>query len=278
MSHQNYIFSLPEDSSFHNMLKLRNVASAKYGGDWHSTPHVHNYTELFYIIGGQGQFCIEDDLFPVRADQLVIVNPNLIHIEVSYDAHPLEYIVVGIEGFELSANEDHNGFCIFSFSQGNSTLACMQNILQEMQNRKTHYQTLCRSYMEIMVVQLIRDASLSAAELPPQPMNNRLCTAVRRYIDNHYKEPLTLDLLAEEANVNKYYLAHAYKQAYGISPISHMLSCRIQEGKRLLLDTDLTLSQISSILGFSSASYFSQSFRKAEGISPTEYQKQHRQR
>jgi len=279
MSSQNYIFSFPEDSYLHSTLKLRSVGSAKYGGDWHSTPHVHNYTELFYIIGGQGQFCIDDGLFPVRTNQLVIVNPNILHTEVSYAAHPLEYIVLGIEGLELSVEGNNGGrFCIFSFEQGNSTLTCMQNILLEMQNRKLHHQTLCQAYMDILVVQLMRDASFSAAQAPTQPLNNRQCAAVRRYIDNHYKEPLTLDLLAEEANVNKYYLSHAYKQTYGISPISYMIACRIREGKRLLADTDLSLSQISMILGFSSASYFSQSFRKSEGISPVEYRKAHHQR
>lgn len=279
MSNQNYIFSLPEDSYLHSTLKLRNVGSAKYGGDWHSTPHVHNYTELFYIIGGQGQFCIDDELFPVRANQLVIVNPSIAHTEVSYEAQPLEYIVVGIEGLELSVDDNHNGrFCIFSFSPGNNALACMQRILHEMQNREPHHQTLCQAYMEILVVQLMRDASFSAVPMPSEPVSNRQCALVRRYIDNHYKEPLTLDTLAEKANINKYYLAHAYKQAYGISPISYMISCRIQEGKRLLADTDLSLSQISSILGFSSASYFSQSFRKAAGISPMEYRKTHHQR
>lgn len=277
MSNQNYIFSLPEDSYLHSTLKLRNVGSARYGGDWHSTPHVHNYTELFYIVGGQGQFSIDDELFPVSTDQLVIVNPNIAHTEVSYEAHPLEYIVVGIEGLELSMDGDNGGrFCIFSFPQGNNALTCMQRILQEMQARGPHHQPLCQAYMEILVVELIRDASFSAAAMPSEPVSNRQCAMVRRHIDKHYKEPLTLDLLAEKANVNKYYLAHTYKQAYGVSPISYLISCRIQEGKRLLADTDLSLSQISGILGFSSASYFSQSFRKAEGISPVEYRKAHR--
>jgi len=277
MSNQNYIFSLPDNSHFLNTLKLRNVGSAKYGGDWHSTPHVHNYTELFYIIGGQGKFSIDDELFPVSANQLVIVNPNIAHTEVSYDAHPLEYIVVGIEGLELSVDSNHGGrFCMFTFPQNNKPLTCMQNILQEMQNRKPYHQTLCHAYMEILVVQLMRDASISAVPMPSEPVNNRQCAAVRRYIDKHYKEPLTLDLLAEKASVNKFYLAHTYKQVYGVSPISYMISCRIQEGKRLLADTDLSLSQISSILGFSSASYFSQSFRKAESISPVEYRKSFR--
>lgn len=274
MSNQNYIFTLPADTFLPNILKLRNVGSARYGGDWHSTPHVHNYTELFYIVGGQGQFSIDGERFPVSADQLVIVNPNITHTEVSYEAHPLEYIVIGIEGLELSVDGNNGGrFCIFSFPKDNNALTCMQYILQEMQMREPHHQTLCQAYMEILVVQLMRDASFSGTSVSADPVNSRQCTTIRRYIDSHYKEPLTLDLLAEKANVNKYYLSHIYKEAYGISPISYMIACRIQEGKRLLADTDLSLSQISSILGFSSPSYFSQSFRKVEGISPVEYRK-----
>ena len=82
-----------------------------------------------------------------------------------------------------------------------------------------------------------------------------------------------LEQLAEEGHMNKFYLSHAFKKEYGLSPINYMIDCRIREGKRLLADTDLSLSQIAGILGFSSPSYFSQSFRKAEGISPAEYRK-----
>ena len=278
MSNIHYSFNLAKGPQPQEQLKLRNVASAKYGGDWHSIPHAHNYTELFYIIDGDGQFQIDDERFMVHANQLVIVNPDTIHTELSYEAHPLEYIVVGIEGLELEVSEDRDGrFCIFSFPDGNNTLICMQSILREMQNKALYHQTVCQAYMNILVIQLMRDASLSTIQVPVQPQKNRQCAAARRYIDHHYKEPLTLDLLAAEANVNKYYLAHAFKQAYSISPINYLIACRIQEGKRLLADTDLSLSQISSILGFSSASYFSQSFRKAEGFSPIEYRKMHLQ-
>ena len=51
--------------------KLLNVASARYGGDWHSVPHTHNHMELFFIIGGKGQFLIEDQLHPVDVNNLV---------------------------------------------------------------------------------------------------------------------------------------------------------------------------------------------------------------
>ena len=96
MSHTNYTFSLTSEAMTRQRMILRNVASARYGGDWHSTPHAHSYTELFYIVGGDGQFQINAECFPVKAHQLVVVNPNIIHTEVSYEAHPLEYIVLGI--------------------------------------------------------------------------------------------------------------------------------------------------------------------------------------
>ena len=64
MSNQNYIFTLSPDTFLPYILKLRNVGSAKYGGDWHSTPHVHNYTELFYIVGGQDSSASMMSCFP----------------------------------------------------------------------------------------------------------------------------------------------------------------------------------------------------------------------
>lgn len=279
MSNIHYAFNLMKESRSQEQLKLRSVASAKYGGDWNSIPHSHNYTELFYIIGGNGQFLIDDERFPVREHQLVIVNPNIIHTELSYEAHPLEYIVLGIEGLEISipgTNEER--YCIYTFPAANRVLNCMQSILREMQERELEHQMACQAYMDILVVQLMRNTDTSMTQASGSSSTNRQCAAIRRYIDNHYKEQLTLDLLASEVNVNKYYLAHAYKQSYGISPINYMIARRIQEGKRLLIETDLALSQIADVLGFSSASYFSQSFRKSEGISPVEYRKTNAQK
>ena len=279
MSHIHYVFNLMKENRSQEQLKLRNVASAKYGGDWHSIPHAHNYTELFYIIGGDGQFLIDDEKFPVRAHQLVIVNPNIMHTELSYEARPLEYIVLGIEGVEISIPGTNEGrYCIYTFSGSNKVLNCMQSILREMQEREQEHQMVCQAYMDILVVQLMRNTSTSMTQVADSSPTNRQCAMVRRYIDNHYKEQLTLDLLAVAANVNKYYLAHAYKQVYGISPINHMIARRVQEAKRLLIETDLSLSQISVILGFSSPSYFSQRFRKSEGISPVDYRKSNLQK
>lgn len=272
MSNDHY--SLKQTSSIRNSLKLLNIGSAKYTGDWHSVPHTHSYAELFYVVGGMGHIQIDQELHPVTARQLVIINPNVMHTEVSMNASPLEYVVLGIEGLELSAtaNEDSR-FKILDHHDIDNISTCVQNILQESHSGLPGYETICQAYMEILVTRLMRSTDFAVNDAP-LPSSNSQCATVRRYIDAHFKEPLTLEQLAKVAHVNKYYLAHSFKEEFGVSPISYQLQRRIEESCFLLGQTDLSLAQISRILGFSSSSYFSQIFRKSQQMSPSEYRKQ----
>ena len=71
-------------------------------------------------------------------------------------------------------------------------------------------------------------------------------------------------------------MAHAFKREYGVSPINYMIARRIEESKYLLAETDLSMSQIAQLLGFSSLSYFSQVFRRTQNMTPMEFrQSQH---
>jgi len=271
MSNRRYALDFSDELDIRRKAKLLNVSSARYGGDWHSIPHAHNYAELFYIVGGDGQFRIEDKLYPVKTNQMVIVNPNVIHTEVSYEAHPLEYIVLGIEGLELTMSRDQvTRYRILDDRGGGDILSCLRHILQETQLSQPGYETICQAYMEILILRLMRSTNFSVTAAPTV---SHQCAVVRHYIDTHYKEPLTLDILAEEAHVNKFYLAHEFKAEYGLSPINYMISRRIEESRYLLQGTDMSMSQIARILGFSSASYFSQAFQKACKMSPQEYRK-----
>lgn len=275
MSNNRYLLDAIDPVGICGNVKLLNVGSARYDGDWNSIPHTHGYAELFYIVGGDGQFQIDDQLYPVTADQLVIVNPNVVHTEVSYESRPLEYMVLGIEGLELSPdNSDDGRFCILDYRNGGDVLTCLRHIMRESQEKPNGYEIVCQAYLEILIVRLMRSTSFTVSPVLAQNRGSRQCAVIRRYIDNHYKEQLNLDALAEQAHVNKYYLAHAFKKEYGVSPMHYLSRRRIEESKYLLRETDMSLSQISRVLGFSSGSYFSQSFCKAVGISPMEYRKE----
>mgnify|MGYP001660399087 CR=1 FL=1 len=86
----------------------------------------------------------------------------------------------------------------------------------------------------------------------------------------------TLEELAELVHVNKYHLVHTFSTDYGLSPIQYLISRRIEEGKNLLRTTDYSIAQIASFSGFSSQSYFAQTFQKSMGMSPTQYRRQAR--
>ncbi len=58
-----------------DVTKLLYVSTAKYGGDWHSLMHTHACTELFYVVGGMGQFKVAEKLIPVSRTTLSSSTP-----------------------------------------------------------------------------------------------------------------------------------------------------------------------------------------------------------
>lgn len=272
-------YELMQGNTLRKTAKLLYISSAKYGGDWHSVQHTHNCSELFYVIDGQGQFLIENRTYPVSVNDLVIVNPNVLHTEVSLNASPLRYIVLGVEGLELTASseEGNSNFCIINFKNIRETiLHYLQHMLTEIETKNTGYEIVCQDLMEILIVLLGRQTNFSTLLTPISKKTSRLCGSTKRYIDTHYQENITLDQLAEVCHVSKYHLAHAFTEEYGISPINYLISKRISEAEHLLKTTDFSLSLISNTTGFSSSSYFAQIFKKQKGMSPTEFRKQSR--
>ena len=275
MSSQIYRFSpqTPRDPACESP-RLRYLTAAQYNQDWNSAMHTHTCTELFFITGGHGLFHMNEKVFPIAVNDVVVVSANVPHTELSQTANPLSYIVLGVDGMEVMPEF---GDCTMIHLTGQQTKlsVCLDLLLEEAREQADGWEDICQNLLEILLRRLVRnkDLSLSAATAT-STKSNRECELVRRYIDNHFKENLRLDDLAALAHINKYYLSHTFQKEFGISPISYLISRRIQESRYLLSDTDHTLSQIAHILGFSSLSYFSQSFRRMEGISPMEYRRQ----
>ena len=97
---------------------------------------------------------------------------------------------------------------------------------------------------------------------------------VRAFLDEHFTDKITLDELSAQFFINKYYLTRIFKETYG-STISHyVLTKRITRAKQLIRFSGRTMDEIAETVGMNDANYFSRAFRKVEGISPTEYQKQ----
>ena len=102
--------------------------------------------------------------------------------------------------------------------------------------------------------------------------------AVKAYMDEHYTQKLTLDDLEAQFFINKYYLLKIFKETYGMTISSYLISKRITRAKQLLRFTQMTIDEVGCAVGMDGAGYFSRMFKKAEGMSPKEYRKQWQQR
>ena len=272
-----------EKPSAFGKARLLYVSTSKYEGDWQSILHSHPFSELFYVINGQGAFLAEGSEFPVKQNDMVIINPHVQHTEKSLPGAPLNYIVLGIEGLSFSfgrlataragVSSQPTPDTVYKHNMSKTNVYSYLNImLEEITEQQEDYEAVCQNLLEVLLICILRSGSLSVV-----PDNSRLlnreCTQIKNYLDANYSEDITLDTLSALTHMNKYYLAHTFTKYMGLSPINYLLQKRIQEGKSLLESTSYSIAQISDLLGFSSQSYFSQAFRKATGMTPMQYRK-----
>ena len=267
-----YTFNLNDkDNNQAIHVTLLYVALARYGEDWISLPHSHNFTEFFYITNGSGKFSVESEIFDVKSNDLIILNPTTVHTEISNPSMPMEYIVLGIEGIQFEA-ENQNYFLLNSSVHKYDMHPFFKTLAQEMKGDRPYRDFVCQNLLNIIFTMLLRNDAFKIS-LVTGPRLTRECSIAKKYIEEHYRENITIESLSSLVHLNKYYFAHNFKKQFGISPINCLTNRRIVESKHLLVNTNHSLSAIAQIVGFSSPSYFSQVFKKSTGMNPQEYKK-----
>jgi AraC-like DNA-binding protein len=90
-------------------------------------------------------------------------------------------------------------------------------------------------------------------------------------IDRDYAEPLDASALAREAYASRAHFIRSFRRAFGETPHQYLVRRRIERAQELLRATDLSVTEISSRVGFSTPSSFSTSFRALAGERPSQY-------
>ncbi|MEG0277509.1 MAG: AraC family transcriptional regulator [Coprobacillus sp.] len=252
------------------------ITYSQYGEDWKSLMHLHPFVEIFYVIGGKGRFSVENETFDVKADDMIIVNPNVYHHEDSDGDNPLEYVVLGVEELTFHLNEEDNTFLYQSFEKDKEDIQYyISHLLMESEKRLDGYEAVCQKLFDLFLLKIVRQMRFSLSKNDLQKPIKREVRMICRYLDQNFANEISLEFLAEYMNINKYYLAHEFKKNMGISPINYLIERRIKECKSLLRTTSLSIAEISEAVGFSSQSYFSQIFKKNTQLSPKQYRDNH---
>ncbi|ALS29881.1 two-component system response regulator [Paenibacillus sp. 32O-W] len=94
---------------------------------------------------------------------------------------------------------------------------------------------------------------------------------IRKYIETHYMENISLKSIAAKFYMNSVYLGQLFRKTYGVYFNDYLLGIRIGEAKRLLRQTDCRMYEIAEKVGFQNADYFVTQFEKLERMTPTDY-------
>ena len=122
---------------------------------------------------------------------------------------------------------------------------------------------------------MVIDLTLRVADLRLHSNCSDLVRSVSRRINGKLYQKITVDQLSKELGVSSSYLSHQFKRETGQTLTEYIAWQKIDEAKRLMQTTDLSLAQIAYQLAFSSQSYFHATFKKVTGISPGKFPRKH---
>lgn len=116
----------------------------------------------------------------------------------------------------------------------------------------------------------VREACLSVAN-KKEKSSTGIVGRAKDYIKNHYQKDISLDEVSKEVGISPYYFSKLFKEETGENFIEYVTAIRMEKAKELLDHTEMSMKAICMEVGYADPNYFSRSFKKNVGVTPTEY-------
>ena len=107
----------------------------------------------------------------------------------------------------------------------------------------------------------------------PMQQEERTINGLTRYMQEHLSEEITLSVLAEEFHLNAQYISQLFKNEIGVGFLAYLTNIRLEKAKKLLLSTALPIADVAEQSGYGDYRVFTKVFKKAEGITPSQYRR-----
>lgn len=101
--------------------------------------------------------------------------------------------------------------------------------------------------------------------------SNSIIETAKDYIKNNFNKDISLDDVSRVVDISPYYFSKIFKEDTGENFIEYLTAIRIQKAKELLGTTEYSMKEICSMVGYADPNYFSRTFKKNVGVTPTEY-------
>ena len=97
--------------------------------------------------------------------------------------------------------------------------------------------------------------------------------AITRYLQEHLSEDISLSVLAEEFHLSAQYISQLFKSEIGVGFLAYLTNIRMEQAKKLLLSTPLSIAEVSEQSGYGDYRVFTKVFKKSEGVTPSQYRR-----
>jgi AraC-like DNA-binding protein len=245
--------------------------------------HSHQGIEFLYIYEGSGHIVVEQELHPIVPHMLICFQPfQFHHIHVPDASNYIRSMFLidpvfakhyfrpfpNIESIFLQMWKGQPLQQIFTL-QGDHTISELYSMLN--MRLKTLPSKHHNEEVVLFLFSILQHLQLITSPAPSPRRIRRHSELIMEWVDLHYKEAFFLDKLAEELHLSPYHISHLFPEDTGFTITEYVMARRLREACYLLSNTNLSMQYICQEIGLSSASYFTQMFKKHMGVTPKKY-------
>ena len=248
--------------------------------------HHHEFYEIYFFVSGNVSYNIESRSYRLSPGDVLLINPQELHQPVfspekqNYERYVLWISSSFLQQFILP---DQDLSQCFDTSQPTHTnlirpdgvtrellTYLFQQLIREQDSREFAAELNCLSLLAQLLV-LVNRTALRAGRAP-EPRENADSVVYRMlgYINEHYSEDLSLDLLANEFFLSKYHLSREFSRVVGTSVHRYIVQKRLIMARQMMAAGTST-SEVSQLCGFGDYSNFYRAFTNEYQISPRKY-------
>ncbi|MGL5380293.1 helix-turn-helix domain-containing protein [Clostridium sp.] len=249
--------------------------------------HWHNSIEIIYVLKGSIKVTIDTDSFDIIEKELEIINVNETHRVYSDVDNRVLIFHIDPYFFEKYYKDINNMFFYTNTTdvgaqegeEYDEFRSFLSKILCEVVQQIEDYDEEIESMLVDLLYHLINNfhyLTYEKEELKDKTEQLARYHRISKYIFNNYDSNITLQDIAKKEFLSPHYLSHEIKYATGYSFTDLVNLTRVEESIKLLLDSDLSISDISDEVGFSHVRYLNKNFKHYYNCTPLQYRKKHR--
>ena len=275
---QHYL--LEQHYSFKLKPRLLYAGELKKSDGWQENPHSHEFCEIIFVVDGKGCTTVNGERIDFKKGDILIYNPRVEHYEESSLQEPTEFMFFALDKFEITDLPKNHLLpsqykVIYHSKESYSTIyELFKKMITEFENKDDFYVEIAQNISRTLLMYIFRVINVADQGFNIHETNGVLEKALR-FINENYRNNISLEDVAKACYINKYYLSHLFSKFKGMSVGKFILSLKIEDAKKLLETTTLTVSEVAERSGFDDPNYFSRTFKKASGLSPLQYRKSH---